>query len=167
MGLIKPRLDAIFKRKVTTLLGDLAKRHRVYALLKIEVDCPNCTWDALHQGGSGHYKAGGPQPFDGKVCPVCDNVGRTVTTVQRFMQRASVRLSDAKKAVPDRMTGPGEIPINHALIKAPITDEATLAAAEYFLIDGVKYKKVSRQTPPKRRGLLSPATVEILVEENA
>jgi hypothetical protein len=166
VALINRRLDQVFRKKVQGLIVGLAKRHRVTAVLLAEDFCPNCDWDPVHRGGAGRYKAGGPKPFSGRMCPVCQNVGKVKTPRQRHL-RANVRIGSAAQQQPDRALSAGLIPDRHALIKVRAQDERTLMAADHFIIDGIRYKPVSETAGPGRRGLLTHATSELLVKEDA
>lgn len=39
--------------------------------------CPNCNFNPITKKSSNIYKSGGPNPFDGTICPHCDGEGFT------------------------------------------------------------------------------------------
>ena len=73
MARISAALDRQFKKEVQALTVNLSKRVKTIAVMVTQTRCINCVYDQVHRCGSGVHLAGGPQPFTGKVCPVCEN----------------------------------------------------------------------------------------------
>lgn len=158
---ISQRLDRLFRRETQSLVSELSARSEVLAVLVTTVRCPNCIWDSSSQTSRGIYREGGPEPFTGPVCPVCESNGELRTETQRPL-RARVRFGDIDREG-DRYSIAGAVPQDHAELKVRIQDVSQLEAAEYFWIDGVRYRPVGQVV---RRGLLTYAVANLMTRRD-
>ena len=168
MTRISAALDRQFKKEVQALTVNLSKRVKTIAVMVTQTRCANCVYDQVHRCGSGVYLAGGPQPFTGKVCPVCENQGFTTVSHNKNLA-ARVVFGQASHDTPNRVVIAGTVPDGHALLKVVITDKNTLIAADHFLLNNVRYKAVRRADGANHivtSGLLTDAIAELLVEED-
>jgi hypothetical protein len=156
MALIPTRLDSTFRDKVSKLRADLSKKNVTYAVLVTNAFCTNCIYDHTNKCGSGTYKTGGPKPFDGRECPVCDNAGKT--SVERPIRlTATVTFMDDKKG--DQPFIHGTLPAGSIKIKVDPQMAPTLLSASHFMVNGKRFRRVSSDV--KKTGLLTPATASI------
>lgn len=158
--LIKPRIDRLFRDKITSLVGSLSKKFKVYAVFIIKTACPNCVPDPATKASSGVYNGSGPKPFTGRVCPVCLGKGKTITEKRQTL-KAIVEWSELTKSDENRPLAQGDIPYAHAMLKAIASSEPTLAQADYFLVDGIR---CTRATGTQSTGLLTKALSHVLVK---
>jgi hypothetical protein len=168
MARISAALDRKFKKEVQSLTVNLSKRVRTIAVIVTDTRCANCVYDQVHKSGTGVYKEGGPQPFTGKVCPVCENQGFTTSELKRTVA-ARVVFGQAGHDDPNRVSVAGVVPNGHALLKVVIKDQNTLIQADYFLLNGVRYKAARREDGKNHvvtSGLLTNAIAELLARED-
>ena len=159
MALIRPRINALFTSKVESLITDLSRRHTCIAVFEDKANCPNCKFDPSKNAGSGVYNGTGPEPFDGRVCPVCENVGFVVTE-RKIQLVANVRMKNEERS--DRPVQAGDLREGEAMIKTFARDAVKLQTAKYFLIDDVRYTRDS--SIATKTGLLTPVRASIKVK---
>ena len=158
--LIRPRIDRLFREKITALVQSLSKKFKVFAVFILKTPCGNCVLDPATKASSGVYNGNGPKPFPGRVCPVCLGKGHSVTE-KRQQIKAIVEWSELTKSDENRSLAQGELPYAHALLKTLASAEPTLAQADYFLVDGVR---CMRATLTQSTGLLTKALAHVLVK---
>jgi hypothetical protein len=158
--LIRPRIDNLYRKKITDLIRSLAKKFEVYAVFVIKTTCTNCVIDPATKASTGVYNKTGPKPFTGRVCPVCLGKGST-TTEKKHKLTATVEWSELTKSDANRDLAQGEIPYAHAMLKTFINAEPALAKADYFLVDGIR---CTRATVTRPTGLLTKVLAHVLVK---
>jgi hypothetical protein len=158
VSLIRPRINALFQKKVEQLITDLSKRHVTLAVFVDKTRCPNCKFDARNNTGTGVYNGTGTQPFTGRVCPVCENKGN-ITTERKIQLVANVRLGDEETKLKPTMQG--GLQTGEAIIKTFAREKGKLQTAAYFLIDGIRYRRETQT--PATTGLLTPVRSSIKV----
>lgn len=160
MALIPPRLDALFRNKVKGLIKDLSKRNRTFILITTSAQCPNCLFNTTTGTGSGVYNGRGDSPFDGRVCPICENVGK-INTESKTPLIANIQFG--KKPDPNRPLPEGELRDGEAIINFLPNDVKRVQANKHYMIDSVRYTKVGED---RTRGLLTVASGYIKVQRD-
>ncbi len=163
--LIKPSIDRLFRDRMTSLVLDLSKKSVFIAVtMGTKVRCPNCELDEASGAGSGVYNGTGPQSFEGRTCPVCDNIGFVTPQIhQRIKATVQWGKIDQNTTHPDDPTYAGLIPLGHARVKAEVKYYDIMASAAYYLVDGIRCSKVRQ---PIKRGLQSYVIAEMLVKRD-
>jgi len=162
---ITSRHDALYADAVYGLFSDLGKKV-VVQLLPAATDavfCGNCIWDPVHQCSTGNYNRTGPQPFTGKVCPVCSGKGRIsqmqpVRVPDAIVRFGRVTQTDGKMFMPE-----GELPHGFARLRAKIRWLAPAQTAQCWYLDGVRHSRVGEV---RKRGLKTNVIIEVLLRQD-
>lgn len=155
--MIKPSTNRLFVTRIEALITDLSSRNKVELYHESIERCPNCKYDPVGKTGSGVYNGTGPQPFDGKQCPVCKNKGEVVTSSKTHII-ATIKFGPSKEG--DIPGVAGVIPDAHASLKSLYRYHNAIVTAKAVYVDDVRYRKVGQ---PTSRGLLDKVVSQILI----
>ena len=161
---ISNAVDALYKDALQGVMHDLGQKAIFVIVFPANKgQCSNCIYNPVNKVGSGVYNNTGPKPFTGKVCPVCENAGTVETIKRRKIPDATVAYSRLHNADANTPMMPGQLPFGYARVKVFVRYFPLLLQAEYFLVDGIRYKMVGE---PKKRGLKSYVVAEVVVKRD-
>lgn len=124
--------------------------------------CPNCIWDASRNASSGKYKAGGPIPFTGTVCPYCQGQGYRMTEISDTVQLKIFWLSINETAKIAKSEGLADAVLNvpYGIMETRFfaTDVPKIYRAASLVAqvptEGYKHQNFIRITEPRDRNSL-------------
>ncbi len=77
-GIITTDFKNIFTNMIDSLLEDgaLTVECRLIYEATLWTLCVNCIFSPMSGRSTGAFQSGGPAPFSGSTCPICNNIGR-------------------------------------------------------------------------------------------
>lgn len=97
-------------------------------------NCPNCTFNASTQSGTGVYNGTGPRPFTNGMCPICKNSGYDPVTKDAIVTKKYLIQRNVK---PSQIIGGMNLsrPNTIARLKGLIADVQPLLTMKHIILD--------------------------------
>lgn len=143
---------SIFTDRIKQIIADLG-RNVTYVLTPQELDCPNCGFDYIAGRSSNIYTSNASgvslnKEFPpGQKCPVCQGRGR-LSFPRTVVQKSLVGFAPPPEEID--LQPYGLKPEDVVRTKNAISIQADVNAAQYAIIDGAEYEKL---TIPRKTGL--------------